>query len=259
LGWRLRIAEGAVRQALVALQEIGIVHQPDPMDGDLWCVTHFAKRQARVPNAERKRQERVRKRKGEYVGHDTVTTCVTKRDTDTDTESDTEKEEEVLPPQNYCHEPVTIRDTKRDTDTDTDTDTEKKEEEEGAPRKNVFVIYEENIGVLTPLIADELNEAEETHTAQWVGEAIKIAARNGKRSWAYVKAILNRWRTDGYGIDKRPPGGNRKGSTGKGLVETQFIRDPNWQAEYEEKKKRMRAEFQRTKPVSVGGEDAANN
>ena len=61
-------------------------------------------------------------------------------------------------------------------------------------RPNVFQLYEENIGPLTPLIADMLKEAEELYREEWFEEAFTIAAKNNKRNWKYVEAILKRWK-----------------------------------------------------------------
>jgi len=63
---------------------------------------------------------------------------------------------------------------------------------------NVFKLYEENIGPLTPLIADAVKDAEQTYSAEWVIEALEIAVKNNKRNWKYVEAILKRWKEDGH-------------------------------------------------------------
>lgn len=72
-------------------------------------------------------------------------------------------------------------------------------------RPNVFVLYEQNIGPLTPLIADELRDAEQTYPLRWIEEAIEIAVQSNVRKWRYVMAILERWRQEGKqdGIDRR--------------------------------------------------------
>ena len=72
-------------------------------------------------------------------------------------------------------------------------------------RPNVFVLYEQNIGPLTPLIADELRDAEQTYPLSWIEEAIQVAVENNVRKWRYVHAILERWRQEGKqdGIDRR--------------------------------------------------------
>jgi DNA replication protein len=62
---------------------------------------------------------------------------------------------------------------------------------------NIFRLYEENIGPLTPLIAEALGEAEDTYPAQWIEEALRIAVENNKRNWSYISAILRRWKEGG--------------------------------------------------------------
>lgn len=64
-------------------------------------------------------------------------------------------------------------------------------------RPNIFVLYEQNIGSLTPLITEELRDAEQTYPAKWIEEAIGIAVRNNSRKWRYVLAILESWRLEG--------------------------------------------------------------
>jgi DNA replication protein len=66
-------------------------------------------------------------------------------------------------------------------------------------RPNIFKRYEENIGPLTPIIADALKDAEQTYPPEWVAEALETAVKNNKRSWKYVEAILRRWKEDGHG------------------------------------------------------------
>lgn len=64
-------------------------------------------------------------------------------------------------------------------------------------RPNIFKLYEENIGPLTPLIADALKDAEETYAADWIAESIELAVKNNKRNWRYCEAILKRWKEEG--------------------------------------------------------------
>ena len=64
-------------------------------------------------------------------------------------------------------------------------------------RPNIFVLYEQNIGTLQPMIAEELQEAEERYPAEWIAEAFKIAAGQNVRKWRYIRAILERWTTEG--------------------------------------------------------------
>jgi DnaD/phage-associated family protein len=64
-------------------------------------------------------------------------------------------------------------------------------------RPNIFRLYEENIGPLTPLIAEQLREAEEAYPVVWIEDAVRIAVENNARRWSYVAAILNRWQEGG--------------------------------------------------------------
>lgn len=64
-------------------------------------------------------------------------------------------------------------------------------------RPNVFKLYEENIGPLTPLIADALKDAEQTYSEAWVAEAIEIAVKRNARHWRFIEAILKSWKEQG--------------------------------------------------------------
>lgn len=64
-------------------------------------------------------------------------------------------------------------------------------------RPNIFALYEQNIGLLTPMIAEELKDAEKEYPSKWIEEAFRIAAENNVRKWSYLRAILERWRTEG--------------------------------------------------------------
>lgn len=82
---------------------------------------------------------------------------------------------------------------------------------EGPEPVNIFRLYESEIGIITPMIADKLAEAEGLYPAEWFEEAFKESAANSKRSWAYAEAILKRWARDGYKSDTRNGGGNGGG------------------------------------------------
>jgi DNA replication protein len=66
-------------------------------------------------------------------------------------------------------------------------------------RLNIFSLYEQNIGPLTPLIADSLKDAEQSYPPEWITESIELAVKNNKRSWSYCEAILRRWKEEGRG------------------------------------------------------------
>ncbi len=71
-------------------------------------------------------------------------------------------------------------------------------------RSEIFTLYEDNIGPLTPLIADALKDAEKEYSKEWLEEAIRIAVVNNVRKWRYIQAILNSWKEEGRnGRDQR--------------------------------------------------------
>lgn len=67
-------------------------------------------------------------------------------------------------------------------------------------RPNIFVLYEQNIGALTPLMADQLRDAEQSYPLDWIIDAINIAVANNVRKWRYVQSILERWQQEGKSI-----------------------------------------------------------
>ncbi|MEA3335195.1 MAG: DnaD domain protein [Chloroflexota bacterium] len=77
-------------------------------------------------------------------------------------------------------------------------------------RPHIFVLYEQNIGVIQPMLADELREAERTYPRNWIDEAFGEAVALNKRSWRYIQRILERWAAEGKddGIDRRDAQGN---------------------------------------------------
>lgn len=75
-------------------------------------------------------------------------------------------------------------------------------------KPNIFTLYEQNVGLLTRLIAEELMEAEATYPEVWIEEAFRKAVESNKRNWRYIKAILGRWAAEGRedGTFRRHPG-----------------------------------------------------
>jgi DnaD/phage-associated family protein len=73
-------------------------------------------------------------------------------------------------------------------------------EAEAAP--NIFTLYEQNVGNITPLIADDLKEAEQRYPHEWIAAAFREAAELNKRSWRYIERILERWEIEGPAYEK---------------------------------------------------------
>jgi len=62
---------------------------------------------------------------------------------------------------------------------------------------DTFSLYEQNIGMLTPMIAEELRDALKVYPETWIRDAIKEAVNQNKRKWSYISAILERWTAEG--------------------------------------------------------------
>jgi DnaD/phage-associated family protein len=101
-------------------------------------------------------------------------------------------------------------------DTDTDTDTDRVGEKlikevvgnsQKTTAAGVFNCYQQNIGMITAHIKDELIEAESKYTTEWVVAAIQESTSANVRRWSYVKSILERWSVDGFKSEK-PKNGN---------------------------------------------------
>jgi len=87
---------------------------------------------------------------------------------------------------------------------------------------DIYNLYEQNIGMLTPILAEELQEAEHRYPPEWVQEAFRIALRSNIRSWKYIHGILKRWEREGINSGEpvrhyrkeRDPDGYVKGKYG---------------------------------------------
>ncbi|MFL5691222.1 MAG: DnaD domain-containing protein [Ktedonobacteraceae bacterium] len=64
-------------------------------------------------------------------------------------------------------------------------------------RPNIFRLYEQNIGIITPLIADHLRDAADLYPMEWIERAFREAVQHNIRKWSYISAILRNWETEG--------------------------------------------------------------
>lgn len=77
-------------------------------------------------------------------------------------------------------------------------------------------VYEQEIGVLSPAVADAIAEAAARWPEPWLIEAIRLAALRNARSWRYALAVLERWEAEGRDPDA---------TTGTAAPRTQTGRD----------------------------------
>ncbi|MHB8575769.1 MAG: DnaD domain-containing protein [Dehalococcoidia bacterium] len=66
---------------------------------------------------------------------------------------------------------------------------------------NIFLLYEENVGVISPLLAEQLAQAEGEYPWPWIVAAFREAVALNRRSWRYIERILERWRTEGPDLE----------------------------------------------------------
>ncbi|MFM2031883.1 MAG: hypothetical protein RLZZ297_648 [Chloroflexota bacterium] len=65
------------------------------------------------------------------------------------------------------------------------------------PAPDLIRLYEQHIGVVTPLVLAELRAAAERYPAHWFADALREAAVANVRSWRYVQKILQQWVKEG--------------------------------------------------------------
>ena len=80
-------------------------------------------------------------------------------------------------------------------------------------RPGIYALYEQNVGLLTPLIAEELAEAERLYPAEWVEAAFRQAVVYNRRNWKYVQRVLERWAVEGRQDEEAGRRAGRPGST----------------------------------------------
>ena len=99
-------------------------------------------------------------------------------------------------------------------------------------RPNIFALYEDSIGSLSPLLAEELKEAEGRYSESWLREAFGVAVAENKRSWRYVAGILRRWTAEG----KEKRGDVWRGEDGKPGRHTEKDHGQKYLEEYQRRR-----------------------
>lgn len=181
--WRLRVSEDDLLKSLGALREIGVVS----LEGDRWKVTNFEKRQAAMTSTERVQEYRKR------TGNDTETKRSVKGNETDVTDSSSSSDSESV-----------------------------SKEGEGPGEGEVMTAYENNIGALTPIIADKLHDDIDDYSCRWVLLAIERATKNEKRSLGYVEGILKGWKRDGI-TDPAKQNGKSTATADKPAINEQAV------------------------------------
>lgn len=98
-----------------------------------------------------------------------------------------------------------------DTNTAEETPTEEiqKNNDNGA-FSEVVLAYENNIGMITPIVSDSIQNAVAEYPDGWILDAISIAAESNKRNWKYINGILRNWHSNGRQDTKTIRASNQK-------------------------------------------------
>ncbi len=88
---------------------------------------------------------------------------------------------------------------------------------------DAFRAYEENIGLLSPMIRQSILAALEDFTDEDISRAVRIAVENESRSWSFVAGVLRRWARDGI-PHERTDGKSGRGSDQGRVSEDQLRR-----------------------------------
>jgi hypothetical protein len=87
---------------------------------------------------------------------------------------------------------------------DINTDINKEEEEEEAGWQEVVKCYQNNIRpICGEMERDELLSLYQDYGKEWVLASIHESVKNDVRKRSYMKAVLERWKIDGFGVDSR--------------------------------------------------------
>ena len=65
------------------------------------------------------------------------------------------------------------------------------------PRPSIYKLYEDNIGLLTSIVKDTLDDAQSEYPVEWIEEAIQLAVEREARNWKYISKILDVWKQEG--------------------------------------------------------------
>ena len=80
-------------------------------------------------------------------------------------------------------------------------------------------LFQNNITLITPLMADTLKDAAEEFTdSTWYEPAFKIAVENNARNWKYVSTILRNWKEKGRDWKPNKKNGSKSTSTPAGFA-----------------------------------------
>ena len=172
IAWQLNKSIPAIKTDLENIEKTGIVSQTESGE---WIVTNFKKRNEPVDSAKRIKDFRHRERYEKSNASDNAGVTEMKRE---------------------CNEALQLRyqEEQKNRSTEEQINTTAAAEEKFV---EIAKAYEDVIGSLTGFTAEQLKSAINEYEPSWIIDALKEAATANVRKWAYVEAILKRWKTDG--------------------------------------------------------------
>ncbi len=71
-------------------------------------------------------------------------------------------------------------------------------------RPSIFLLYEQNIGMVTPMAAEKLRQLERDYPEDWIYDAFSLAVERNVRNLSYIQKILNNWAKHGKDTPAQP-------------------------------------------------------
>lgn len=79
------------------------------------------------------------------------------------------------------------------------------DDDDNARVREVLNVYQNEIGIVSPVALEKLHDSVDMYSPDWVIEAIHEAVRHNARSMAYVEKCLSNWKRNGFKV--RPAAG----------------------------------------------------
>lgn len=72
-------------------------------------------------------------------------------------------------------------------------------------RARIFDLYEQTFGLIAPTYVDDVKDAANDFSADWIEDAFKLTKEKGGRSWPYTRKILDGWKKNGRSAPSSKP------------------------------------------------------
>lgn len=216
IAFRLRMAEGlaaAVMAELVALRLVDV-------DGDMFVMHDWADWQY---------ESDTRETEGRSAADEKTSTSKDRKRSAA--KQPTLRGDSAAIPPPLRGDVAAVARHRAEADTEAEKDTEPEPEPDARARELaaaalenrhwVLKVYEDSIGLVTPLIHERLIAVADGYPEGWVRDAFAEAKERGGKSLRYVEAILARWQTQG----RRDPKSNaqRAVESAPGSARAQFL------------------------------------